>query len=41
MCGIIGYVGSRPAKDLLLRGLERLVDRGYDAAGIALRENVR
>ena len=39
MCGIIGYVGSRPAKDLLLNGLERLEYRGYDPAGIALREN--
>src|SRR5438067_6828232 len=39
MCGIIGYVGGRPAKDLLLRGLERLEDRGYDSAGIALRED--
>ena len=39
MCGIIGYVGDRPAKDLLLRGLERLEYRGYDSAGIALREN--
>ncbi len=39
MCGIIGYVGGRPAKDLLLRGLERLEYRGYDSAGIALREN--
>ncbi|MFL5918497.1 MAG: isomerizing glutamine--fructose-6-phosphate transaminase, partial [Gaiellaceae bacterium] len=39
MCGIIGYVGSRPAKDLLLRGLQRLEYRGYDSAGIALREN--
>ena len=39
MCGIIGYVGSRPAKDLLLRGLERLEYRGYDSAGIALRES--
>ena len=39
MCGIIGYVGSRPAKDLLLHGLERLEYRGYDSAGIALREH--
>jgi glucosamine--fructose-6-phosphate aminotransferase (isomerizing) len=39
VCGIIGYVGSRPAKDLLLQGLERLEYRGYDSAGIALREN--
>jgi glucosamine--fructose-6-phosphate aminotransferase (isomerizing) len=39
VCGIIGYVGSRPAKDLLLNGLERLEYRGYDSAGIALRED--
>ncbi len=39
MCGIIGYVGGRAAKGLLLHGLERLEYRGYDSAGIALREN--
>jgi glutamine---fructose-6-phosphate transaminase (isomerizing) len=38
MCGIIGYVGSRPSKDLLISGLERLEFRGYDNAGIALLE---
>ncbi len=38
MCGIIGYVGERPAKELLLRGLERLEYRGYDSAGLALLE---
>ncbi len=38
MCGIIGYVGDRPCKELLLRGLERLEYRGYDSAGLALRE---
>src|SRR3954463_2804465 len=38
MCGIIGYVGQREAKDLLLRGLERLEYRGYDSAGLALLE---
>ena len=38
MCGIIGYVGQRPAKDLLLSGLERLEYRGYDSAGLALLE---
>jgi glucosamine--fructose-6-phosphate aminotransferase (isomerizing) len=38
MCGIIGYVGSRPSKSLLLQGLERLEYRGYDSAGIALLE---
>jgi glutamine---fructose-6-phosphate transaminase (isomerizing) len=39
MCGIIGYVGPRTAKDLLLQGLERLEYRGYDSAGLALAEN--
>src|SRR5438067_12034222 len=39
MCGIIGYVGSRPSKDLLITGLERLEFRGYDSAGIALLED--
>src|SRR5207302_3357486 len=38
MCGIIGYVGPREAKPLLLHGLERLEYRGYDSAGVALRE---
>jgi glucosamine--fructose-6-phosphate aminotransferase (isomerizing) len=39
VCGIIGYVGRRPAKDLLLDGLQRLEYRGYDSAGLALHEN--
>ena len=38
MCGIIGYVGPRECKMLLLHGLERLEYRGYDSAGIALLE---
>jgi glutamine---fructose-6-phosphate transaminase (isomerizing) len=38
VCGIIGYVGSRGARDLLLQGLERLEYRGYDSAGICLLE---
>ena len=36
MCGIIGYVGSRECRDLLLQGLQRLEYRGYDSAGLAL-----
>ena len=39
MCGIIGYVGPRACKPLLLHGLERLEYRGYDSAGIVLRED--
>jgi glucosamine--fructose-6-phosphate aminotransferase (isomerizing) len=39
MCGIIGYVGSRASKPLLIQGLERLEYRGYDSAGIALIED--
>jgi glutamine---fructose-6-phosphate transaminase (isomerizing) len=39
VCGIIGYVGPRAAKPLLLTGLERLEYRGYDSAGIALLED--
>jgi glutamine---fructose-6-phosphate transaminase (isomerizing) len=38
VCGIIGYVGPRACKPLLLNGLERLEYRGYDSAGIALFE---
>ena len=36
MCGIVGYVGKRNAQDVLLDGLEKLVYRGYDSAGVAL-----
>jgi glucosamine--fructose-6-phosphate aminotransferase (isomerizing) len=36
MCGIVGYVGPRPSKDILLSGLARLEYRGYDSAGIAV-----
>jgi glucosamine--fructose-6-phosphate aminotransferase (isomerizing) len=38
VCGIIGYVGQRACKPLLLQGLERLEYRGYDSAGLALLE---
>jgi glucosamine--fructose-6-phosphate aminotransferase (isomerizing) len=36
MCGIIGYVGERECRDLLLAGLQRLEYRGYDSAGLSL-----
>ena len=39
MCGIVGYVGNRPCRDLLVAGLQKLEYRGYDSAGIALLEN--
>ena len=38
MCGIVGYIGKREAKDLLVEGLHRLEYRGYDSAGVALIE---
>ena len=37
MCGIVGFVGEQPAAPILLSGLEKLVYRGYDSAGIAVR----
>jgi glutamine---fructose-6-phosphate transaminase (isomerizing) len=39
MCGIVGYVGKRPCRDLLMAGLEKLEYRGYDSAGISLLED--
>ena len=36
MCGIVGYIGHQDAKDILLKGLEKLEYRGYDSAGIAV-----
>jgi glutamine---fructose-6-phosphate transaminase (isomerizing) len=36
MCGIVGYVGGRPVREILLEGLSKLEYRGYDSAGISL-----
>ncbi|WP_017754728.1 glutamine--fructose-6-phosphate transaminase (isomerizing) [Calidifontibacillus oryziterrae] len=36
MCGIVGYIGHEDAKEILLKGLEKLEYRGYDSAGIAV-----
>ncbi|MBD8007568.1 glutamine--fructose-6-phosphate transaminase (isomerizing) [Bacillus norwichensis] len=36
MCGITGYIGTNDAKEILLKGLEKLEYRGYDSAGIAI-----
>ncbi|MFE4107695.1 glutamine--fructose-6-phosphate transaminase (isomerizing) [Almyronema epifaneia] len=35
MCGIVGYIGTRPASNILLEGLQKLEYRGYDSAGVA------
>lgn len=39
MCGIVGYIGNNDAKEILLKGLEKLEYRGYDSAGIAIMNN--
>ncbi|MBV8218597.1 MAG: glutamine--fructose-6-phosphate transaminase (isomerizing) [Solirubrobacterales bacterium] len=41
MCGIVGYVGPRQARELLLAGLEKLEYRGYDSAGISVLDGAR
>ena len=35
MCGIVGYLGNKSAKDVIIKGLKRLEYRGYDSAGIS------
>jgi len=41
MCGIVGYVGARPCRPLLVAGLEKLEYRGYDSAGVSVIEDGR
>jgi len=36
MCGIVGYIGSKPAREIVIKGLKRLEYRGYDSAGLAI-----
>ncbi|MEN8726534.1 MAG: glutamine--fructose-6-phosphate transaminase (isomerizing), partial [Sulfurovum sp.] len=38
MCGIVGYIGPKEKKEILLEGLQELEYRGYDSAGIAVIE---
>lgn len=38
MCGIVGYIGTKKATDVLMQGLKRLEYRGYDSVGISVIE---
>ena len=39
MCGIVGYLGNKSAKEIIIKGLKRLEYRGYDSSGIATMES--
>ena len=39
MCGIVGYIGDKKAKEILVSGLKNLEHRGYDSSGIALKDH--
>ena len=41
MCGIVGFTGRQQAAPILLNGLSKLEYRGYDSAGIAVRDGER
>ena len=38
MCGIVGFIGQKPATEVLVNGLDRLSYRGYDSAGVAVMD---
>ena len=39
MCGIVGYIGDRSAKEIVIDGLKKLEYKGYDSAGIVFYKN--
>ena len=39
MCGIVGYFGKEPVEDILIKKLKLLEYRGYDSAGIAVKNS--
>ncbi len=39
MCGIVGYLGSRKAAEVIVEGLSKLEYRGYDSAGVAVNSS--
>ena len=41
MCGIVAYLGPKPAFPILIDGLKRLEYRGYDSAGVAIIESTK